>query len=45
MALLTDRNRTVSSVAVEVGFDSLSGFERAFRSLTGELPGDYRRRL
>ena len=31
--------------AVAVGFDSFSGFNRAFLRLTGERPSEYRRRI
>ena len=46
MAVLAgERDRSVLDVATEVGFESASGFNRAFLRLTGERPGDYRRRL
>jgi AraC-like DNA-binding protein/mannose-6-phosphate isomerase-like protein (cupin superfamily) len=44
MAMLTGGNRTVLEIATAVGFDSVSAFTRAFRSLTGETPSAYRRR-
>ncbi|MEY2519694.1 MAG: hypothetical protein QOF24_1453 [Verrucomicrobiota bacterium] len=40
--LLSDRNRRVSEVAYEVGFQSLTHFNRVFRKLTGQSPTDYR---
>ena len=45
MAMLAESDRTVLDVATEVGFDSLSGFNRAFRRLCGENPSAYRRRI
>jgi AraC-like DNA-binding protein len=44
MALLAEHERSVLDAATAVGFESLSGFDRAFQRLTGERPGDYRRR-
>jgi AraC-like DNA-binding protein/ligand-binding sensor protein len=41
-ALLLDRNRRVSEIAYEVGFQSLTHFNRVFRKLTGHSPSDYR---
>ena len=40
--LLLDPNRRVSEIAFEVGFQSLSQFNRAFRRIAGESPRDYR---
>jgi AraC-like DNA-binding protein len=45
MAILAEGDRTVLDVATEVGFDSLSGFNRAFLRLCGETPSAYRRRI
>jgi len=45
MALLAGSDRTVLAIGVDVGFDSPSGFTRAFRNLTGESPSRYRRRV
>jgi AraC-like DNA-binding protein len=45
MAMLAEDDRTVLDASVAVGFESLSGFNRAFRRLTGERPNDYRRRI
>jgi AraC-like DNA-binding protein len=45
MALLADPGPTVLAVATGVGFDSTSGFARAFRAYTGETPSAYRRRV
>lgn len=41
-ALLLDRNRRVSEVAYDVGFQSLTHFNRVFRKITGESPTSYR---
>ena len=43
--LLLKDDARVSEVAFEVGYQSLSQFNRTFRSVTGESPSDYRRRL
>ena len=45
MTMLADGDATVLDAAVAVGFESLSGFNRAFRRLTGERPSEYRRRV
>jgi AraC-like DNA-binding protein len=45
MALLAGSERTVLGIGTDVGFDSPSGFTRAFRKLTGQSPSLYRRRL
>jgi AraC-like DNA-binding protein len=45
MTMLAEHDRSVLDAATAVGFESLSGFDRAFRRLTGERPVDYRRRL
>jgi AraC-like DNA-binding protein/mannose-6-phosphate isomerase-like protein (cupin superfamily) len=45
MTILAEGDRSVLDAATEVGFDSLSGFNRAFKRLTGEQPGQYRRRV
>jgi len=41
--LLLDPNRRVSEVAYEVGFQSLTHFNRVFRKLAGESPTSYRK--
>jgi AraC-like DNA-binding protein len=41
--LLADPERPIGSVAFACGFDSESGFHRAFRAATGRSPGEYRR--
>jgi transcriptional regulator GlxA family with amidase domain len=41
--LVADPERPVGSVAFACGFDSESGFHRAFRAATGSFPGEYRR--
>jgi len=43
--LLLNPNARVSEVAYEVGFQSLTHFNRIFRRLVGQSPTDYRRRL
>jgi len=45
MTMLAERDRSILDVATEVGFETLSGFDRAFRRLNGERPVDYRRRI
>lgn len=40
--LLLDPNLRISEVAFEVGFGSLTHFNRVFRKLVGESPTDYR---
>ena len=45
MALLAQPGRNVLSVATSVGFESGSGFTRAFRRYTGETPHAYHRRV
>jgi len=43
IALLAESDRTVQSIAVELGFAESSAFHRAFRKWTGSSPGEYRR--
>ena len=43
--LLLNPNRRVSEVAFEVGFQSLSQFNRTFKKVVGETPRDYRAKL
>ena len=43
--LLLNPNRRVSEVAFEVGFQSLSQFNRTFKRIVGEAPRDYRAKL
>ena len=43
--LLLNPNRRVCEVAFEVGFQSLSQFNRAFKKIVGESPRDYRAKL
>src|SRR5256886_463739 len=42
-ALLRDRNRRVSELAYDVGFQSLTHFNRVFRKITGQSPTQFRR--
>jgi AraC-like DNA-binding protein/mannose-6-phosphate isomerase-like protein (cupin superfamily) len=44
MALLAQSESNVLEIATAVGFESASGFARAFRRYTGETPFSYRRR-
>jgi AraC-like DNA-binding protein len=44
-SLLLDPQRRVSEVAFEVGFQSLSQFNRTFRSICGESPTEYRTKI
>lgn len=44
MSLLTATERSVLDIALSVGFDSPSGFNRAFKQLTGASPSAYRKR-
>lgn len=41
--LLAARDLPVAAVGLTCGFDSESGFHRAFRAATGQTPGEYRR--
>ena len=41
--LLLDRNRRISEIAYDVGFQSLTHFNRIFRKLVGASPSSYRR--
>ncbi|MBB3661647.1 AraC-like DNA-binding protein [Prauserella sediminis] len=42
--LAADRDRPIGSVAAACGFETESGFYRAFRAATGQTPAEYRRR-
>ncbi|WP_437684984.1 AraC family transcriptional regulator [Sorangium sp. So ce176] len=42
--LLAEGDRSLASVAAEVGYDSEFAFSRAFKRHTGEAPGAFRRR-
>lgn len=41
--LIHDPGRPIGSVATACGFETESGFHRAFREATGQTPGEYRR--
>src|SRR5438094_6858333 len=41
--LLLDRNHRISEIAYEVGFQSLTHFNRVFRKIAGESPTSYRK--
>jgi AraC-like DNA-binding protein len=43
--LLINPNLRISEIAYEVGFQSLTHFNRVFRKLVGQSPTDYRRHL
>ena len=43
--LLHNPNLRISEIAFEVGFQSLSQFNRAFKRVTGRAPGEYRQSL
>lgn len=43
MKLLTQKNRRISEIAYEVGFQSLAPFNRMFRDYAGTTPKDFRR--
>jgi AraC-like DNA-binding protein len=43
-AALRRSGETISSIALEAGFEDLSTFNRRFRRLMGESPGAYRAR-
>lgn len=43
--LLLNRNLRVSEIAYEVGFQSLTHFNRVFKKITGQSPTEYRDRL
>ena len=45
MTLLAESRASILEVAIQVGFDSPSAFNRAFRQVTGESPSAYRRRV
>ncbi len=45
MALLAQAGPNILSIATSVGFQSTSGFARAFRRYTGETPYAYRQRV
>lgn len=45
MAMLAETDHTVLDVATDVGFESLSGFNRAFLRLCDETPSAYKRRI
>ena len=43
--LLLDSNRRVSEIAYEVGFQSLTHFNRVFRKIVGRSPSEFRAHL
>ena len=42
---LLNRNRRISEIAYDVGFQSLTQFNRTFRRIFGQSPSDYREKL
>ena len=40
--LLAASDAPITSIAMDVGYSSLSAFQAAFRDLVGETPSDYR---
>jgi transcriptional regulator GlxA family with amidase domain len=44
MFLLTQTDRSVTEICLDVGFTSLGSFSRTFGAIVGESPTDYRRR-
>jgi AraC-like DNA-binding protein len=42
---LHNRNRRISEIAYDVGFQSLTQFNRTFRRIFGQSPSDYREKL
>jgi transcriptional regulator GlxA family with amidase domain len=45
MELLRETNRDVTSICLDVGFNSLGTFSRTFREIVGEPPSAYRARF
>ena len=41
--LIEEPERTILSIAMSVGYNAKSSFNSAFRSATGQTPGEYRR--
>jgi AraC-like DNA-binding protein len=44
LRLLQETNRSVEDIALQVGFESLTAFHRAFKAWTGSTPMAYRRK-
>lgn len=44
MELLADDSQQVTTAALDVGYNSLSAFNAAFREFTGQSPSEYRKR-
>jgi len=45
VSLLSETDASVSDIAARCGFESSSGFAKAFRAAVGEAPSAYRRRM
>jgi AraC-like DNA-binding protein len=43
--LLLNPNYRVSEIAFEIGFQSLTHFNRIFKTIAGQSPTEYRRQL
>jgi len=43
--LLLNRNLRISEIAYEIGFQSLTHFNRVFKKITGQSPTEYRSQL
>ncbi len=43
--LIETTDKSVTRISMETGFESLRTFNRAFKKITGESPGDYRARV
>jgi AraC-like DNA-binding protein len=41
--ILLDPNKRISEIAYEVGFESLTQFNRSFKKLSGQTPTQYRK--
>jgi YesN/AraC family two-component response regulator len=44
-SLLLDRNARISEIAFDIGFTSITNFNRTFKELVGESPSEYRHSL
>ncbi len=45
MNMLRDSDEPIVSVAAALGYSSQTAFAAAFKKLTGETPGEWRRRM
>jgi AraC-like DNA-binding protein len=44
MFLLSETDRSITDICLDVGFNSLGTFSRTFRDIVGESPSEYRQR-